>query len=70
MTRADADDEWPALPYADWKTTLATLHMWMQIVGKVKLELSPFLNQWWNVAFAVTARGLTTSMIPYGQRMF
>jgi hypothetical protein len=44
--------------------------MWMQIVGKVKLELSPFLNEWWNVAFVVTARGLSTATIPFGQRMF
>jgi hypothetical protein len=44
--------------------------MWTQIVGKVKLELTPFLNEWWNVTFAVTARGLTTSTIPFGQRMF
>ena len=69
--RADNnDDMWPALPYADWKKTCTTLHMWMQIVGKVKLELTPFLNEWWNVAFAVTARGLSTSTIPFGQRMF
>jgi hypothetical protein len=46
------------------------LHMWAQIVGKVKLELTPFLNEWWNVTFAVTARGLTTSTIPSGQRVF
>src|SRR5206468_9695105 len=44
--------------------------MWAQIVGKVKLELTPFLNDWWNVTFAVTARGLTTSAIPVGQRIF
>ena len=68
--RTDNDDGWPALPYADWKHTCTTLHMWTQIVGKVKLELTPFLNEWWNVAFAVTARGLTTSTIPFGQRMF
>ena len=68
--RTDDDPVWPALPYADWKPTLDTLHMWMQIVGKVKLELSPFLNEWWNVAFAVTPRGLTTSAIPEAQRMF
>jgi hypothetical protein len=67
--RADNDEVWPALPYAAWKPTLDTLHMWLQIVGKVKLELTPFLNEWWNVTFAVTARGLTTSTIPYGQRM-
>jgi hypothetical protein len=44
--------------------------MWTQIVGKVKLELTPFLNEWWNVAFLVTARGLTTSTIPFGQGAF
>ncbi len=64
------DDVWPALPYADWKPTYATLHMWTQIVGKVKLELTPFLNEWWNVTFMVTARGLTTATIPFGQRVF
>jgi hypothetical protein len=58
------------LPYAEWKETLDTLHMWTQIVGKVKLELAPFLNDWWNVSFAVTARGLTTSTIPSGERSF
>jgi hypothetical protein len=68
--RTDDDAVWPALPYTDWEPTCTTLHMWTQIVGKVKLELTPFLNQWWNVTFAVTARGLTTSTIPFGQRMF
>ncbi len=61
---------WPALPYEEWKDTLATLHMWTQIVGKVKLVLVPFLNGWWQVAFTVTARGLTTSTIPLGRRVF
>src|SRR5579859_1854248 len=68
--RTDDGDVWPALPYAEWQPSLATLHMWTQIVGKVKLELTPFLNEWWNITFAVTARGLTTSTIPFGQRMF
>jgi hypothetical protein len=49
---------------------MTTLHMWMQVVGKVKLELTPFLNDWWNVTFDVTARGLNTRMIPFGQRAF
>jgi hypothetical protein len=57
-----ADDPWPELPYAAWQPTLTTLHMWAQIVGKVKLELTPFLNEWWNVTFAAMARGLTTSV--------
>jgi hypothetical protein len=68
--RADDDEVWPALPYAEWKETLSTLHMWTQVVGKVKLKLTPFLNDWWNVTFLVTPRGLTTSTIPFGQRMF
>jgi hypothetical protein len=63
-------DTWPALPYDEWKDTLDTLHMWTQIAGKVKLELSPFLNEWWNVGFLLTARGLTTSTIPAGRRIF
>jgi hypothetical protein len=61
---------WPALPYQDWKATLDTLHMWTQVVGKVKLELVPFLNEWWQVGFTVTSRGLTTSTIPFGRRIF
>jgi hypothetical protein len=68
--RADDDDVWPALPYANWEQTCSTLHMWTQVVGKVKLELTPYLNQWWNVAFAVTARGLNTATIPIGTRAF
>ena len=67
---AHDDEIWPALPYAEWQPTLATFHMWTQVVGKVKLELTPFLNEWWNVTFAVTARGLTTSTIPFGRRAF
>jgi hypothetical protein len=61
---------WPALPHEEWKDTLETLHMWTQIVGKVKLELAPFLNEWWEVGFTVTARGLTTATIPAGRRIF
>ena len=61
---------WPDLPYEDWKDTLDTLHMWTQIVGKVKLELVPFLNEWWNVGFFLTARGMTTSTIAFGRRIF
>jgi Family of unknown function (DUF5996) len=68
--RQDRDETWPALPYAEWKPTYDTLHMWMQIVGKVKLELTPLLNDWWNIAFAVTPRGLTTSTIPFNDRAF
>src|SRR5215470_2652201 len=61
---------WPTLPFASWKDTYATLHMWTQIVGKVRLRLTPLINHWWNVPLYVTARGLTTSRIPYGERSF
>lgn len=57
-------ETWPPLPLTAWRETQETLHLWTQIVGKVKLELTPFLNEWWNVALAVTARGLTTGPIP------
>lgn len=63
-------DAWPELPLAAWKDTLATLHMWTQIVGKVRLELAPRVNHWWEVPLYVTARGLTTSPIPYRTRTF
>ena len=58
-------ERWPTLPYEAWRDTCQTLHMWTQIVGKVRMELSPFLNQWWHVTLSVTPRGLTTSAIPY-----
>lgn len=60
----------PELSIAEWEDTRATLHMWMQIVGKVRLELSPRVNHWWEVPFYLTARGLTTSVIPYKDRSF
>jgi Family of unknown function (DUF5996) len=61
---------WPALPLAQWKDTYATLHMWTQVVGKIRLALTPLLNHWWNVPLYLTARGLTTSTIPYRERRF
>jgi len=61
---------WPSLPYDAWKETLDTLHMWTQIVGKVRMELSPPVNHWWHVTLYVTPRGLTTSSIPYQGRSF
>ncbi len=56
---------WPPLPLADWADTCATLHMWTQVVGKIRLALTPRTNHWWNVALYVTSRGLTTSALPY-----
>jgi hypothetical protein len=56
---------WPELPLEAWQDTRDTLHMWTQIVGKVRLALSPLINHWWEVPLYVSARGLTTSAIPY-----
>src|SRR3984957_19941088 len=61
---------WPELPLAAWQETYATLHMWTQIVGKVRLVLTPLVNHWWEVPFYVSARGLTTSAIPYHDGIF
>ena len=66
----DQPECWPALPLDSWKETYTTLHMWTQIVGKVRLRLTPLVNHWWNVPLYVTARGLTTTRIPYGKRAF
>lgn len=55
---------WPALPLAEWEDTRATLHLWSQIVGKVRLALAPMVNHWWQVPLYVSARGLTTSAMP------
>lgn len=63
-------DEWPTLPLEEWKDTYATLHMWTQIVGKVRLALSPRVNHWWGVPLYVSAVGLTTSPIPYDGGIF
>jgi hypothetical protein len=63
-------DSWPDLPLEAWQDTYATLHMWSQIVGKVRLALTPRINHWWEVALYVNARGLTTSAIPYEGRDF
>ena len=63
-------ETWPELPYEAWKDTRETLHMWVQLVGKVKLELCPFLNQWWEVAFYLTPRGFTTGLIPWQTESF
>ena len=61
---------WPALPLKEWEPTRATLHMWTQMAGKVKLALCPNENHWWNVTLHVNSRGLTTQAIPYGNRVF
>ena len=64
------DKLWPALPFPEWKETCVTLHMWTQIVGKVRLALAPWTNHSWHVTLYLTARGLTTSPIPFGAGAF
>src|ERR1700694_3056630 len=65
-----ASEIWPAIPFSEWKATCATLHMWTQIVGKVRLALSPWTNHSRHVTLYVTARGLTTFPIPFRARVF
>jgi hypothetical protein len=64
------DTSWPELKFSDWKDSLATLHMWTQVVGKIRLRQTPLVNHWWNVPLYVSARGLTTSAMPYHERIF
>lgn len=70
MQLQTAGDAWPALPYDAWKDTLATLHMWTQIVGKIRLTQTPWMNHAWHVPLYVTARGLGTSPIPWRDLVF
>ena len=65
-----SNDVWPALPYESWQDSYATLHMWMQIVGKVALAQSPPLNHSWGSAFQITPRGMATRTLPHGFRTF
>ena len=64
------NDQWPSLPLHAWEDTFATLHRWTQIVGKIRLAQTPWINHSWHVPLYVTARGLTTSPIPHGARTF
>jgi hypothetical protein len=68
--QSEFPDPWPPLPLADWQDTCATLHLWTQIVGKVRHTLSPQIAHCWSDTLYVTARGLTTSPIPFGTRVF
>ena len=61
-------ENWPALPYADWEPTKQTLHRYTQIIGKVRMALTPPLNHWWHVTLLPATRGLTTGPMPYGDR--
>src|ERR1700682_4157287 len=63
-------EAWPDLPYGAWKDTRDTLHLWTQIAGKIRLAQTPWVNHSWHVPLYVTARGLTTTLIPHGSRSF
>src|SRR5260370_5527260 len=67
---AHPDRFWPALPLDAWQDTYLTLHLWTQIVGKIRMTMSPPLNHWWQATFYVNARGLTTSPIPFRDGAF
>jgi hypothetical protein len=70
LAQAELEVPWPELPWREWEPTISTLHRWVQIVGKVRMVLSPPLNHWWHSTLYVTSRGLTTSPIPDGRRTF
>src|SRR2546425_12299974 len=70
LTLPTDTDVWPSLPLEAWRDTYATLHMWTQVIGKIRLALAPMVCHWWQVTLYVTSRGLTTSPIPYGTRLF
>jgi uncharacterized protein DUF5996 len=70
QAKAPAPAAWPDLPLAAWRDTCATLHLWTQVVGKVRLARAAMINHWWQVPLYVTTRGLTTSPIPHGARTF
>jgi hypothetical protein len=70
MTNTGRDETWPALPLDAWADTAATLHLWMQVVGKIRLALTPWTNHSWHVTLYVSACGLATSPIAHGERTF
>src|SRR6476660_903276 len=67
---AYSDPLWPSLPLNAWQDTYLTLHLYTQIVGKIRMVLTPPLNHWWHATLYVNARGLTTSAIPYARGRF
>lgn len=70
MRYNDRTMQWPELPLKAWEDTYATLHMWSQVVGKIRMVRTPLVNHWWNVTFYLTDRGFTTSPIPYRDAAF
>jgi hypothetical protein len=69
-TRAPHEELWPALSLANWRDSYLTLHLWTQILGKIRLALTPLVNHWWNCTLLLSGHGLTTSAIPYGEGAF
>jgi hypothetical protein len=70
MVKGEPQDSWPALPLAGWMSTRDTLHLWLQIVGKIRLSQTPPVNHSWHTTLYVTSRGLSTGTIPHGDREF
>ena len=70
MTSPPASSAWPVLPFEEWTDTLETLHLWTQVVGKVRMVQTPWINHSWSVPLYVTATGLTTSLVPHGREGF
>ena len=70
MNHTADSSTWPALPYSEWRETLATLHLWLQIVGKISLAQCDWVNHSWHVALQVSARGLKTRLMPYREKSF
>jgi hypothetical protein len=68
QTLLRSQNNWPVLTWSEWQATQETLHMWMQIIGKIRLALATRINHWWHVTLYATSRGLTTSPMPYGNR--
>jgi Family of unknown function (DUF5996) len=69
-THPSSSDLWPPFPLAAWQDTYETLHLWTQIIGKIRVALAPKINHWWHSTLYVTPRGLTTATIPNGTRSF
>jgi hypothetical protein len=70
MTDDVRDSGWPAIPFDEWQETCATLHLWTQVIGKIRLATTPWMNHSWHVVLYPTARGLTTSSMPHGSGAF
>ena len=70
VSTSASGSEWPSLRVDDWTETRDTLHMWAQIVGKIRLTHAPLVNHWWQCTLYVSSRGLTTTAIPYGAGSF